>query len=145
MRQGKEVYSKKHEEAMRLFEEGFHPKEIAEKLGISFSAVYSWTVKGKKPRPGIVEEFEKFIQTNGPTPLIEIAKIFPKHSEIFLMAQRRGIPIARKKLTRNMGEYYIWYYLKGQEKELEERMEAVIKKRIELQEKILEKIDIVNM
>lgn len=142
MRQGKELYTKKYQEAMELFEKGMHPKEIAEKLGISFSAVYSWTKKGNKPSSGIYEEFHNFLKVNGPKPLLEIKKRFPKHSELFLGARDRGFKIHRKKLSRIMGEYSIWYYLEGQEEEAEKRISEILKRRDELREEIVGRIDI---
>lgn len=142
MRQGKELYTKKYDEAMGLFKKGMHPREIAEKLGISFSAVYSWTRKGKKPSSGIYEEFRNFLEENGPQPVLEIKKKFPKHSETYLTAKDRGIQIKRMKLSRLMADYSIWYYLPGQEEELKKRVDEVITRRKELQERFLEGVDI---
>jgi predicted DNA-binding protein YlxM (UPF0122 family) len=145
MRQGKELYTKKYDEVMELFEKGMHPKEIAEKLGISFSAVYAWTKKGKKPSSGAYEEFYNFLKENGPQSLLELKKKFPKHSELFLGARDRGFNIQRKKLSRIMGDYSIWYFLEGQESEAEKKIEEILKRREELRTRIVEKIDLKEM
>ena len=142
MRQGKELYTKKYQEAMEMHKKGMNTKEIAGKLGISFSAVYSWTRKGRTPETGVYEQFFNFLRESGPQPLLEVRKYFPKHSEIFLGARERGFSILRKRISRAMGEYSIWYYLPGQESVVQEMISNVIKKRQELAERISESFDV---
>ncbi len=145
MRHGKESYSKKYEEALRLSEAGMSTKQIAEKLGVSFSAAYAWTKRGRKPEPGQLNEFEKFLKEQGPQPLLEVVKRFPKHSELFLTARQRGLPVARRKLPKIMGQYALWYYIKGQEDELKKRMNEVIERRNELKNEFISRLDLTKL
>jgi transcriptional regulator with XRE-family HTH domain len=145
MRQGKESYSRKYEEALKLSEAGLSTKQVAEKLGVSFSAAYAWTKKGRKPEPGQLNEFADFLKENGPQPLLEVVKRFPKHSELFLTARQRRLPVARRKLPKIMGQYALWYYIKGQEPELEARMKEVIDRRQQLKNEFISRLDLAKL
>lgn len=136
MRRGRQLYGKKYEEAMKLHSEGKSINEIASELGISYSAAYHWIKGLRKPEFGNVNEFEKFLQEKGPTPVIEIEKQFPKHNELFLMANRRGLAIRRKVLKRRFGKYSTWYFIEGQEAELEKRLEELFSKVSETRKKL---------
>ena len=137
MRRGKEFYTKSYPTAMELHKKGLSAKEIAAKLNISYSAVYHWVTKRRKPRDDNLTAFAKFLEANGPTPAAEL-KDFPKHSELFLTARQRGLKIRRYKLPRKFGEYSLWYFLDGQESRLKSRIVYMAKKREELKKKILE-------
>lgn len=141
MRRGKELYSRKFEEAVKLHEQGIGTKEIAAKLGVSYSAAYSWTKKGRKPETGQLNDFVIFLQEGGPQPLIEVTKKFPKHSELFLSSRQRGLPVARYKLPKIMGSYTLWYYIKGQEAELDKRVKEVLAKREQIGNEFIAKLD----
>ncbi len=128
MRKGRQTYSKKYHEAIRLHQEGKGINEIAAQLGVSYSAAYHWIKGLRKPDTGNLNAFEKYLNEKGPLPAIEVEKSFPKHNELFLMASRRGINIRRKVLKRKYGKYATWYYLIGQEQMLEERLQELFSK-----------------
>ena len=122
MRRGRETYGKKYEEAMALHKEGKSVNEIASSLGISYSAAYHWIKGLRKPEKGNVNEFVDYLRSEGPLPTIEVEKKFPKHNELFLMANKRGLTVKRHVLKRKFSKYAIWYYLDGQEELLEKRL-----------------------
>ncbi len=147
MRRAKEFYTEKVDMARKMYSDGLPIKEIAKKLGISYSAVYQW-VRGNRPRKSRLEEFESFLRDNGPTPVCDAEKKFPKHNELYNMATTRGIRIRRVVLEKNFRggkNYGTWYFLPGQEKELGKRIEAVLRS-YEIAKgairDVLEKIDI---
>ncbi|OYT57423.1 MAG: hypothetical protein B6U68_01850 [Candidatus Aenigmarchaeota archaeon ex4484_14] len=57
MRRGKEFYTQNYQRALDLHEQGMSIKEIAQVLGISYSAVYSWISKGRKPGEGALMKY----------------------------------------------------------------------------------------
>lgn len=119
MRKGKEFYTKNYDKVIELHDSGLSVKDIASKLGISYSCVYHWVKGLRKPVPGSLSEFISFLEENGPTAAAELIEDFPKHNELFLTAARRNIPVRRKMLSRKYAEYATWYYVAGQEEELE--------------------------
>ncbi|MEM7826892.1 MAG: helix-turn-helix transcriptional regulator [Candidatus Aenigmatarchaeota archaeon] len=137
MRRGKEFYVKNYKKVMELHESGLSAKEISKRLGISYSAVYNWITQRRKPSKDKLTELLMFLNENGPTPLIELRKTFPKHSELFLTAEQRGLEIRRYKLPKIFGEYSMWYFLNGQEDELKERINKIIKRREELKKEFI--------
>jgi predicted transcriptional regulator len=140
IRKGKNSYIEKYEKAKELAEKNYSIKEIANILGISYSAAYQWIKKKKEPKKDKITLFYDFLSKNGPSPLAIIKKDFPKHSEIYNSAISRGFKIKRYKLPRIFKEYSIWYYLEGQENSLKERIKIIINKREEMKNEIAEKI-----
>lgn len=135
-RRGRETYSKSYEDAMRLHSEGTPITEIAKKLGVSYSAAYHWVRGLRKPEKGNINELVSALEKSGPTAAIDMKEKFPKHNELFLIAARRGLPVRRFMLKKRYGEYSVWYYLAGQEKELDLRVDALLEKVKEIKEKI---------
>jgi len=129
MREGRELYSEKYEKAMEMHKQGMSVNEIAEKLGISYSAAYHWIKGLRKPEKGNLNDFEEFLKENGPTNAEDLKRKFPKHNEIFLTAKKRGGQVFRyvMKKARTFGDDATWYFLKGQEDELNERIKKLIK------------------
>ncbi len=125
MRRGREFYSGQYEKAMELHSKGMKIKQIAKELGISYSAAYHWVRGIRQPDKGNITEFINYLQENGPMPVIKIKDKFPKHNELFLIASKRGIDIRRHTMGRQFKEYRTWYYLLGQEKILEQRLDAL--------------------
>ena len=140
IRKGRQLYSKKYEEAMKLHEEGKSVNEIAAQLSVSYSAAYHWVKGLRKPETGNLNEFESYLRENGPMPVIEVEKLFAKHNEIFLMSNRRSMPIRRKVLKRRFAGYATWYYLEGQEQLLEKRLEELFAKIKEVKNTLREKM-----
>ncbi|GEM_PF-1213945 len=140
IRKGKSSYIEKYEEAKKLAEKNYSIKEIANILGVSYSAVYQWIKKSKEPKKDKITLFYEFLSKNGPSPLAIIRNNFPKHSELYNSAISRGFKIKRYKLPRIFKEYSIWYYLEGQENSLKERIKIIIDKREEMKNKIAEEI-----
>ncbi|MFA4820372.1 MAG: helix-turn-helix domain-containing protein [Candidatus Aenigmatarchaeota archaeon] len=136
MRRGRQLYSKKYDEAIKLHSEGKSINDIAQQLDISYSAAYHWIKGLRKPELGNINEFEKFLQEKGPMPVIEIEKTFPKHNELFLMSNKRGTKIKRRILKRRFGSYATWYYLEGQETLLEQRLQELFDKVKDVREKL---------
>lgn len=126
-RTGREKYSEKYRRAIELHAGGKSIKEIAEELGVSYSAAYHWIRGLRKPEEGKLREFEEFLQKNGPTPAANVKEKFPKHNEIYHTASARGSPVRRHVLEqpRSFGELATWYYLAGQESELKARIKAL--------------------
>ncbi len=137
MRRGREFYSDNYSKAMDLGKQGLAPKEIASKLGISYSCVYHWIRGLRKPAPGNLKDFEKFLRRNGPTAVIDIKDKFPKHNELFLTASRRGMKIRRHVLKRKFGEYSTWYFVEGQENDLKKSLEELSEKYRQVMEKLV--------
>ncbi|MBI3190922.1 helix-turn-helix domain-containing protein [archaeon] len=130
MRKGKEYYARFYDQVIALHKSGLSVREIADKLDISYSAVYHWVTGLRSPEKGNVSEFVSLLE-KGPVPVADIKSTFPKHNELFLIAVKRGIPVKRFMLKKKYGDYSTWYYMAGQEKQLEERTDelmAVIKK-----------------
>ncbi|MFH1420384.1 MAG: helix-turn-helix domain-containing protein, partial [Candidatus Aenigmatarchaeota archaeon] len=119
MRKGKELYAEKYDSAMALHRKGVPLKEIAESLGISYSAVYAWTRGTRKPSEPVLVRFRSFLEKNGPTAAIDIKSVIPKHDDFYHIAVKRNIGIKRVVLDRRFREYRVWYYLAGQEQALE--------------------------
>lgn len=140
MRRGRQLYGKKYDEALKLHSEGKSINDIAAQLGVSYSAAYHWIKGLRKPEPGNINEFEKFLGENGPMPAIEIEKTFPKHNELFLMSNKRGMTIRRKVLKRRFAGYATWYYLDGQETLLEQRLQELFDKVKDVKEKLRDEV-----
>ncbi|MEK6887412.1 MAG: helix-turn-helix domain-containing protein [Candidatus Aenigmatarchaeota archaeon] len=136
MRRGRQIYGKKYDEALKLHSEGKSINDIAQQLDVSYSAAYHWIKGLRKPELGNINEFEKFLQEKGPTPVIEIEKTFPKHNELFLMTNKRGMKIKRRILKRRFASYATWYYLEGQETLLEQRLQELFDKVKDVREKL---------
>ncbi len=135
MRKTKEFYNEKYNEFLELREQGLSMSEIAKRLQISYSAVYAW-IRGRKPEESKVTKFIKFLRNNGPTPLAEIRKLFPKHSDIYLTAVQRGYKILKYTLPKKFGDYSIWYLLPEQEADLKREVEKFIKEFNRVKEKL---------
>jgi len=136
LRRGREFYSKYYDEAIKLYEEGLSTRQIADKLNISYSAVYHWVKGLRKPEKGNVTAFVAHLEKHGPTAVVDIKKRFPKHNELFLIAVRRDLPVKRYMLKKKYREYATWYYLPGQEQELENRLKELMEKVKDLKEKL---------
>jgi len=127
-RTGREAYAEKYPRAIQLHTAGKSITEIAAELGISYSAAYHWVKGIRKPEAGNIRAFEEFLRKNGPTPVLNVKEEFPKHNELFHVAQKRGLAIKRRILShpRAFGELATWYYLAGQEAELKSRIKALL-------------------
>jgi transcriptional regulator with XRE-family HTH domain len=136
IRRGREFYSKYYSQAIALYNEGLPVREIADRLGISYSAVYHWVKGLRKPDAGNVSSFVGYLEKHGPSPVIDIKERFPKHNEIFLISVRRNLPVKRHMLVKKYGDYATWYYLAGQEKELESRLNELMTKIKDIREKL---------
>jgi hypothetical protein len=136
VRRGKEAYAKHYEEAIRLRDEGLSPRQISERLGISYSAVYHWTKGIRSPKQGNVAAFIAHLKKNGPCPVVDLKEEFPKHNELFLIAARRAQPVKRFMIKKLYGDYSTWYYLDGQESDLERRIDALFEKVKEVKDKL---------
>ncbi|HLC76784.1 MAG TPA: helix-turn-helix domain-containing protein [archaeon] len=128
MRRGRQLYGKKYEEAIELHKQGKSINEIAAQLGVSYSAAYHWIKGLRKPDAGNLNAFENYLKEKGPMPTADVEKNFPKHNELFLMANKRGMNIRRQILKRKYDKYAIWYFLDGQEDLLKERLEELYAK-----------------
>jgi hypothetical protein len=137
-RRGKEAYAARYAEAMRLHGEGLSPQQIAERLGISYSAAYHWVKGLRAPKPGNVAAFIGHLEKNGPCPVAEVKEEFAKHNELFLIAARRAHPVKRFMIKKSYGDYATWYYLEGQDQELQKRVAALYEKVREVREKLSE-------
>ena len=140
MRRGRQLYGKLYDEAIKLHGEGKSVNDIAAQLGISYSAAYHWIKGIRKPEKGNVNEFDKYLQDNGPMPVIEVEKKFAKHNELFLMANRRGLKIKRHVLPRKYKTYATWYYLDGQEALLEKRLQELFSTIKTVKEKLRDEV-----
>ncbi len=136
LRKGREFYGKNYEESLRLHKEGMPVGEIAKRLNISYSAAYHWVKGLRKIEAGNVNMFIKYLETNGPTPVIDISNKFPKHNELFLIANRRGLPVKRFMMQKRFADYSVWYYLAGQDAELHKRTDMLLEKIKEIKEKL---------
>ncbi|MBI2172964.1 MAG: helix-turn-helix domain-containing protein [Candidatus Aenigmarchaeota archaeon] len=128
IRKGKEHYSSRYESAMALHGEGMAVGDIARKLGVSYSCAYHWIRGLRKPGEGNPSAFMKFLEENGPAPVLEMKKRFPKHNELFLICSRRGLGVKRARLERKYLEYSTWYCMEGQESLMKKRVEEMISK-----------------
>jgi predicted transcriptional regulator len=135
LRRGREFYGKKVDEALSLYNQGKSINEIAKDLGISYSTAYHWVKGIRKPEAGNVNDFMEFLRSNGPSAALHIMKKFPKHNELFLMSSRRGLSVKRAYLGKKYRELATWYYIEGQEKELEMRVGEIQKKIDEARDK----------
>lgn len=124
MRKGKNFYPEKYEAAIKLMKEGKTASQISNELGISYSCAYHWIKGLRKPEQGRVEEFMSFIKKQ-PVYAGEIKSLFPKHNDLFLIASKRGLGIRRFKSSINLTDFSTWYYIDGQEKQLEEKIAFV--------------------
>jgi hypothetical protein len=140
MRKGRETYGKKYDEAIKLHGDGKSINEIASQLGISYSAAYHWVKGLRTPEKGNVNGFHDYLKENGPMPVIEVEKKFPKHNELFLMANRRGLAIKRHVLKRRYRSYATWYYLDGQEGLLEKRLAELFTTIDDVKKKLADKM-----
>jgi hypothetical protein len=138
LRRGREYYGSRYDEAVRLFGEGEKIKDIACKLGISYSTAYHWLKGIRRPESGNVNEFAGYIRQNGPCAALHIMDKFRKHNELFLIASRRGIPVKRIYLGKKYRELATWYYLEGQEDALNERIEETRKKIDQLKSRLMQ-------
>lgn len=145
MRRGREFYSKNYEKVMELHGKGVALKEIAEKTGLSYSAVYHWVKGLRKPETGNLNDLESFLRENGPQAAIEIKEKFPKHNELFLTAARRAMPIKRFVMERKFGEYGVWYFLDGQEENLKTRVAELLEKYKEAKDNIARILGEINI
>ncbi|MBI2972158.1 MAG: helix-turn-helix domain-containing protein [Candidatus Aenigmarchaeota archaeon] len=136
VRRGREFYSETYTRSLELCRKGKSVSDIAQELGISYSCAYHWTKGLRKPDAGKLNEFRGFLEEHGPTPAIDIKEKFPKHNELFLTASKRELPVRRLVLKRKFGEYATWYFVDGQEAELETRVEDLFAKVKELQSRI---------
>jgi len=128
IRKGREIYPEKYEQAIKLHENGMSVKKIAEKLSISYSCAYHWVKGLRKPEDGNVTAFITLLRNSGPLPVVDVKEKFPKHNELFLISSRRGIQIMRKILDRKLNDYNTWYFLSGQEKEVDIRINQLYNK-----------------
>ena len=140
MRRGRQLYGKKYEEALKLHSEGKGINEIAAQLGISYSAAYHWIKGLRKPDAGNLNAFENYLKNKGPMPVAEVEKNFPKHNELFLMANKRSMNIRRQVLKRKFGKYAIWYFIDGQEDQLKERLEELYAKIKDIKDVLRDKM-----
>ncbi len=134
IRKGREIYPDKYEQAVKLHQSGMPIKGIAEKLSISYSCAYHWVRGLRKPEEGNVSAFVSLLRSSGPLPVVDVKEKFPKHNELFLISSRRGIPIMRKVLDRKLNDYNTWYFLSGQEQELEKRINQLYDKIKDIKE-----------
>lgn len=141
IRRGKEFYADKAEEAVSLYKEGKSIKEVAQRLGVSYSAAYHWVRGIRKPGAGNVAEFISFLESRGPSAAVHILPSFRKHNELFLIASRRGLSVKRVYLGKAYKELATWYYLPGQEKELEKRIEDAKRKVEEFRDRMKKAIE----
>lgn len=74
MRRGKEFYSQNYKKALDLHERGIAIKDIAKTLGLSYSAVYSWVSKSRRPGKGALIKFKEVLRSRGPMPAALIKK-----------------------------------------------------------------------
>ena len=95
MRRGREFYSKHYDKVAELHNQGVPIKEIAGRLGISYSCAYHWVKGLRKPGTGNLNKFQEYLEKNGPMPAIEAKEKFAKHNEIYLTASSRGMKIRR--------------------------------------------------
>jgi predicted transcriptional regulator len=135
-RRGKEAYAARYEEAMRLHSEGLPPAAIAERLGISYSAAYHWVKGLRTPKQGNVAALIAHLEKNGPSAVTDLKEEFPKHNELFLIAAKRAQPVKRFMIKKKYSDYATWYYLDGQEAELQKRVAALFEKVKEVREKL---------
>ncbi len=140
-RRGKEFYSENYRKVIELHGKGMQAAEIARQLGISYSCVYHWVKGIRKPGAGSTEQFVEYLEKNGPSPAAQLTEKFPKHSELFLTAISRKMPVKRHLLQRKFGEYRAWYYLAGQENELKRLIAELRCKYKQLREKLISSID----
>ncbi len=136
MRRGKEFYGKQYEEAVKLYKEGRSIPEISKELKLSYSAAYHWLKGLRKPDIGNVNTFEKFLVENGPQPAEEIRDNFPKHNELFLIASRRGLRVKRLIISKKLKGYSVWYFIEGQEEQLEKRVDEMLGKVKEAKDRL---------
>ncbi len=141
IRKGKNVYSEKYQEAIDLYDKGADIKEISQRLGISYSAVYNW-VKGKrKPEKSQLNRFIEFLEKNGPTPVILLKEMFPSHDDFYKTLSERGFKVRRYSTSRKkgIGDASVWYFIEGQEVELKKRIIDMLENYRILKERFAQK------
>lgn len=136
LRRGREFYSRNYGAAMKMHKEGLTANEIAKKLGISYSAAYHWVKGIRKIESGNVNLFVSYLEKNGPSPAIDVKDKFPKHNELFLIATRRGLRVKRLMMQKRLGDYSVWYYIDGQENELQKRTDMLMEKIKEVKQRL---------
>ncbi|MBS3056501.1 MAG: helix-turn-helix domain-containing protein [Candidatus Aenigmarchaeota archaeon] len=142
MRHGKEHYAEQYDKVIELYNKGMEIREIALQIGISYSAVYHWVRGLRKPEKGNPTEFVELLLKNGPMSQKDICEIFPKHNEVYLICCRRGFSVKRIQLGKKYRDYSTWYYLKGQEHEISDKINEVLQKYKEVRKKLKEMLDI---
>ena len=140
LRKGKELYAELYPKAIEMNKNGVPIKDIAKQLGVSYSAVYAWLKQGRVPEEPEAVKMKNYLEKHGPTAAADIAVAFPKHNDFFHLAARRGIKIKRAVLEPRLKDYRTWYYLEGQESELEKRIAVLRKKYKEMKEKVLKSL-----
>jgi len=140
MRKGKEFYSKRYEEAMKMYNSGIPIKDVASKLDLSYSSVYHWAKGLRKPQVGNLVSFENFIK-NSPRAVADVKEKFPKHNELFLTAAKRGIPIKRQVFDKRFGDYATWYFMNGDEKKLKNEVRKLREKYGEVRDKLIKALE----
>jgi hypothetical protein len=136
MRRGRDFYSQIYEKAVDMYQSGLSIKDIALKLNISYSAAYHWVKGLRKPKKGNIVKFLHHFQTNGPQTAAQLEKEFPKYNELFLTASRRGYKLKRYVMDLNLGKHSTWYFLEGQEKELEVKVKSILNKYNQLKKSL---------
>lgn len=138
LRGGREQYAAKYEEALRLHAAGKSIRTIAAELGVSYSAAYHWIKGLRAPAPGQINEFIAMLRAEGPQSGLALAKRFPKHNELFLMASRRGLPVRRVWLGKVYKDLATWYYMEGQEAALETKVAGLFASVAEARQRLKE-------
>ena len=136
MRRGREFYSENYSKAVELYKQGLSVKQISSDLGLSYSAVYHWVKGLRSPEKGNITDFLYYLKKNGPMPVVKLKANFPKHNELFLTAEHRGLGVRRHTMARKFGEYNTWYYLPGQEVLLKERLDELFEVITKVKEKL---------
>ena len=127
LRRGKDFYTDKYDAVMKLVENGVPLQQIAQQTSLSYSCVYHWAKKLRKPGTERLTVFFDILKEKGPKNVAELKDEFPKHNEIFLTCKRRGFPIKRFVTKTKLGDHGTWYYVDGHEQKLEEAITTMMK------------------